>query len=57
MFCPVCGSKEIGKIGIDQFYCWDCLVEFNSDKQAFQVTEDGVLVAYTKNEDLSRIEA
>jgi hypothetical protein len=55
LLCPVCGSKQIGKIGIDQFYCWSCLVEFNSNNDVFQITEDGVLIAYT-DEDLSEIE-
>jgi len=46
MNCPACGSKATGKIGVDQYYCWDCFVEFNSDGELFEVAEDGSLVAY-----------
>ncbi len=28
MYCPVCGSVNIGKIGSDTYYCSDCLLEF-----------------------------
>lgn len=27
--CPKCGSRSTGRIGQDQFYCWDCNVEFH----------------------------
>jgi ribosomal protein L37AE/L43A len=26
--CPVCRSKNVGRVGTGQFYCWDCFVEF-----------------------------
>ena len=29
--CPVCGHTAIGKVGADQFYCWDCCIEFSND--------------------------
>ena len=25
--CPNCQSKDIGKIGINQYYCWNCFIE------------------------------
>ncbi|CEP67277.1 Uncharacterized [Moorella glycerini] len=43
--CPHCGSKSIGKIGTDQYYCWDCFVEFNDHREIFNVAEDGTLIA------------
>jgi len=46
MYCPSCGSKATGKIGVDQFYCWDCFMEFNQEGEIFEVAEDGSLVAY-----------
>ncbi|ADG82757.1 hypothetical protein Tfer_1087 [Thermincola ferriacetica] len=49
MGCPVCGSKAVGKVGMDQYYCWDCCVEFRQNKNElniFEVAEDGSLIAY-----------
>jgi hypothetical protein len=47
--CPVCGGKATGKVGVDQFYCWDCCVEYRINKegvQIYEVAEDGSLVAF-----------
>lgn len=44
MCCPVCGSRQVGRIGMKDFYCWDCLVEYNEDNEVFYVKEDGSLV-------------
>ncbi|NDI33966.1 hypothetical protein [Chengkuizengella sediminis] len=44
--CPNCNSKDIGKIGSHQFYCWGCFIELtvNGEKMSvFQVEEDGSL--------------
>lgn len=44
--CPNCNSKDIGKIGSHQFYCWGCFIELtvNGDKMSvYQVEEDGTL--------------
>ncbi len=46
MRCPNCNSKDIGKIGSHQFYCWGCFIELtvNGDKMSvYQVEEDGTL--------------
>ncbi|MDG0812038.1 hypothetical protein [Cohnella rhizosphaerae] len=46
MRCPNCNSKDIGKIGSHQFYCWSCFIELtvNGDKMSvYQVEEDGTL--------------
>lgn len=43
--CPNCKSKDIGKIGASQYYCWNCYVELSvvGDQivDIFQVEEDG----------------
>jgi len=44
--CPNCRSKDIGKIGTHQYYCWSCFIEWSvsGDKvSVFQVEEDGTL--------------
>ena len=46
MYCPNCRSKEIGKIGVNQFYCWDCFIELSivgGLLHMHQVEEDGTL--------------
>lgn len=50
--CPVCGQHEIGRIGTDQYYCWNCCVEFvvnNDAVKVFQIETDGSLVAYDQS--------
>jgi reverse gyrase len=49
MICPVCGGRQIGKVGIEQYYCWDCCVEFNSNSDkvvVYNLEEDGSLIAW-----------
>ncbi|MCM3572005.1 MULTISPECIES: hypothetical protein [Mesobacillus] len=44
--CPNCKSKDIGKIGINQYYCWNCFIELSLNKgliHTHQVEEDGTL--------------
>lgn len=46
MKCPNCSSKDIGKIGVNQYYCWNCFVELSIQKgimHVHQVEEDGLL--------------
>lgn len=48
MNCPICGGKSTGRVGQDQYYCWDCCVEFRLNKegvQIFELTEDGSVVS------------
>lgn len=42
--CPVCGSKEVGKINTAKFFCRHCFVEFNTKQEIFAITEDGSLI-------------
>lgn len=46
MNCPLCGGKEVGKIGPDQYYCWNCFVEYDTRNQVYEVAEDGSLLIY-----------
>ncbi|WP_019120067.1 hypothetical protein [Brevibacillus massiliensis] len=47
VICPNCGSKDIGKIGTSQYYCWNCFVELSVNGEQissiYQVEEDGSL--------------
>jgi len=41
--CPVCGGKSVGQVGLNQYYCWDCYIEYDSKNQIFSIAEDGTL--------------
>ncbi len=44
--CPNCQSKDVGKIGVNQFYCWNCFIEMTVTGDLIsthQVEEDGSL--------------
>ncbi|ALA51256.1 hypothetical protein CAY60_011005 [Shouchella clausii] len=46
MRCPNCHRKDIGKIGTNQYYCWNCFIEMSLVKDTLllhQVEEDGSL--------------
>ncbi|HZW83872.1 MAG TPA: hypothetical protein VFF14_10695 [Candidatus Deferrimicrobium sp.] len=50
MKCPVCNGNAVGKVGVEQFYCWNCFIEFSTMKeevQIYQVAEDGSLLEYS----------
>jgi len=47
--CPICGGRATGKVGVDQYYCWDCCVEYRLTKegvQIYEIAEDGSLVSF-----------
>jgi len=48
--CPVCGRKSAGRVAVDQYYCWDCCVEFTMKEekvsQVFNVELDGSLSSF-----------
>lgn len=50
MGCPVCHGREIGKIGTNQYFCWNCLVEFNDQEEVFEISEDGSLTNFNVQE-------
>ncbi len=46
MICPNCRSKNIGTIGSQQYYCWDCFIELsvqNDLVHLHEVEADGSL--------------
>ncbi|BBP91127.1 hypothetical protein BsIDN1_47450 [Bacillus safensis] len=47
LICPNCKCKDIGKIGVNQYYCWGCFIELTLSKgkkiSTHQVEEDGTL--------------
>jgi transposase-like protein len=46
MQCPICKSKQVGKVGADHYYCWSCFIEFTvRSGEVFEIEEDGSLVA------------
>ncbi len=51
--CPVCGQRSIGKVGADQYYCWDCCVEFIKNGQTtdiYNVEQDGTLSLFDSSQ-------
>lgn len=47
--CPVCGRRSIGKVGVEQYFCWDCCVEFvnnGQDVTVFSIEDDGTLTIF-----------
>ena len=30
--CPVCGGLQVGRVGSDQYYCWNCFLNLISAK-------------------------
>lgn len=44
--CPKCGGRAIGRVGVGQFYCWDCCIEYVEGEQGtaiFALDEEGEL--------------
>lgn len=55
MKCPVCNGLQVGKVGSDQFYCWNCFIEFAVRKgrvHLYEVAEDGSLVSMEETYDI-----
>lgn len=53
MNCPNCMGRSIGRVGSEQYYCWDCCVEFNLGRGAvriYHVDADGELIAAATNQ-------
>ena len=47
MVCPKCKSRATGRIGQNQYYCWDCAVEFVPTRDGFRMyrlEEDGTVL-------------
>lgn len=42
----MCNSRALGKVGVEQYYCWDCCIEFAVNKRGvelYEVLDDGSL--------------
>ncbi len=37
MICPKCRSRATGRIGQNQYYCWDCNIEFMPTRDGFRM--------------------
>jgi len=52
MHCPLCHCKDVGRVGTDQYYCWNCLVEFSlkgkDGPTAYYVDEEGTLISLSE---------
>lgn len=55
MRCPACKGLQVGKVGSDQYYCWNCFIEFAVKKDRvnmYEVAEDGSLVSIEDSYDI-----
>lgn len=47
MICPKCRSRAVGRIGQNQYYCWDCNIEFVPTRDGFRMyrlESDGTII-------------
>lgn len=45
--CPRCEGRAVGRVGVAQWFCWDCCVEFQASGRGYRVyamDEEGELV-------------
>jgi len=55
VLCPLCSSRSVGKVGTNQFYCWDCCIEFTHTRDGvhlYRLDDEGGLVSLT-DEDIA----
>lgn len=48
MYCPACGSRETGRVGDNEYYCWDCCIEFiitQNGVRQYSIAPDGSLIS------------
>jgi hypothetical protein len=47
--CPNCNSHDLGKVGTNQLYCWQCFIEMTTENDriasVYQIEEDGSLTS------------
>ncbi|WP_188206247.1 hypothetical protein [Alkalibacillus aidingensis] len=46
MNCPNCHTSNVGKIGDQHYYCWDCFIELTIEDgqlHVHEVQEDGTV--------------
>ncbi|NLG87378.1 MAG: hypothetical protein GX489_09210 [Firmicutes bacterium] len=47
--CPVCGGRSVGRVGVNQYYCRNCYLEFIPTQEGYEIYEvqdDGSLLAW-----------
>ncbi len=47
MICPKCKSRATGKIGSNQYYCWNCSIEFapaEDGMRTYKLEPDGTAI-------------
>ena len=47
--CPLCGQRGLGKVGVDQYFCSECCMEFTvrgGGIRIFNIESDGTLTHY-----------
>ncbi len=61
--CPICGSREVGRIGRERYYCGECCHEWTKgggEVKIYEVLSDGTIEPLTtviELEPFSRIES
>lgn len=53
--CPNCQGRNVGKVAMGQFYCWDCFIEFAVSARGtrlYRVEPDGELSRMDDRESL-----
>ncbi len=45
----MCNGRAVGKIGTNQYFCWECLVEYDCKNQIYEVQEDGSLINFKEH--------
>ncbi len=51
--CPRCGGRAVGRVGLMQWYCWDCCVEFARNARGveiFAMDEEGELLPVAQDD-------
>ncbi|MFO8059262.1 MAG: hypothetical protein R6U70_01200 [Bacillota bacterium] len=50
--CPSCGSRMIGRIGVERYYCHDCCVEFDGASGGiYSIDDEGNLTSVREDEE------
>lgn len=42
--CPLCGGRDVGKIGRDRYYCGECCHEWTGERNSvrvYKIMQDG----------------
>lgn len=45
--CPRCGGRTVGRVGVNQFFCGDCCIEYSVSTRGthiYEIADDGSLL-------------